>query len=69
MLSPGELLSWFQRHGLTEHARSVITAIRSSNPSRRVGGGTSNVRGRYPSRKMTVTNQFESHRVELARCL
>ena len=31
-----------------------------------VGGGRSNVSGRYPSRKMGVTIQFESHRVELA---
>jgi len=36
------------------------------SPSRRVGGGRSNVSGRYPSRKMGVTIQFESHRVELA---
>jgi len=29
------------------------------------GGGHSNVTGRYPSRKMEATIQFESHRVEL----
>jgi len=44
----------------------VIDQIRSSDPARRVGGGRSNVSGRYPSRKMGVTIQFESHRVELA---
>ena len=44
----------------------MINHIRSSGPSRRVGGGRSNVSGRYPSRKMGVTIQFESHRVELA---
>ncbi|MGO9274112.1 MAG: Mu transposase C-terminal domain-containing protein [Terriglobia bacterium] len=40
--------------------------MRSSDPSRLVGGGGRNVSGRYPSRKMGVTIQFESHRVELA---
>jgi transposase InsO family protein len=32
-----------------------------------VGGGRQNVSGRYPSKKMGVIIQFESHRVELAR--
>jgi hypothetical protein len=31
-----------------------------------VGGGAGNVCGRYPSQKMGVTIQFESHRHELA---
>ena len=31
-----------------------------------MGGGRGNVSGRYPSRKMGMTIQFESHRVELA---
>jgi len=44
----------------------LISSIRSSGPSRRVGGGSANVCGRYPSKKMGVTIQFESHRVELA---
>jgi len=50
---------------LAESARSLIEEIRSSGPSRRVGGGRSNVvagtraeDGRH--------HQFESHRVELA---
>ena len=38
----------------------------SASPSRRVRGGRSNVSGRYPSQKMGLTIQFESHRVELA---
>jgi len=66
MLAPSGLLSWFQRLGIPEETRTLISHIRSSAPSRRVGGGKSNVRGRYPSRKMGVTIQFESHRVELA---
>jgi len=66
MLSPDELLAWYQRLEVTEAARAEIDRIRSAGPSRRVGGGSDNVSGRYPSRKMGVTIQFESHRVELA---
>src|SRR5256886_15682898 len=66
MLSSDGLLSWFQRLEMPEQTRRTIEHIRSSGPSRRVGGGRSNVSGRYPSRKMGVTIQFESHRVELA---
>ena len=66
MLTPDELQSWFRRLEVADQTRTIISNIRSSGPSRRVGGGKSNVRGRYPSRKMGVTIQFESHRVELA---
>ncbi|PYS26555.1 MAG: integrase, partial [Acidobacteria bacterium] len=66
MLTPDGLSSWFQRLHIPEETRITIDRIRSSPPSRRVGGGRSNVSGRYPSQKMGVTIQFESHRVELA---
>ena len=66
VLGSNDLVSWFDRLGLPESTRSLISHIRSSDPSRRVGGGASNVSGRYPSKKMGVTIQFESHRVELA---
>src|SRR6266496_5411713 len=66
MLSPEDLGIWYRRLGLSEASRSAIDQIRSAPPSRRVGGGRQNVSGRYPSRKMGVTIQFESHRVELA---
>src|SRR6266702_7010257 len=66
MLSPEDLGIWYRRLGLSEASRSVIDQIRSAPPSRRVGGGRQNVSGRYPSRKMGFTIQFESHRVELA---
>ena len=46
---------WFQQNHIPEKARSLISAIRSSGPSRRVGGGTSNVCGRYPSKKMGMS--------------
>ena len=66
VLGQDDLLAWFQGLSIPEPTRSMINHIRSSGPSRRVGGGRSNVSGRYPSRKMGVTIQFESHRVELA---
>ena len=66
MLSQDELLAWHQQLNATNDARLEVNQVRSSRPSRRVGGDGSNVSGRYPSQKMAVTIQFESHRVELA---
>ena len=65
MLSEADFLSWCERLALTETARAAISETRFRNPARRVGGGRDNVPGRYPSRKMGFTIQFESHRVEL----
>src|SRR5207249_4866720 len=66
MLSDEEFVLWCKRLSLSREAQSAIATIRSAGPARRVGGGRENVSGRYPSRKMGVTIQFESHRVELA---
>lgn len=65
MLTEQDFAAWVVRAGLPEPAQAAVAHIRSSGPARRVGGGRSNVTGRYPSRKMGVTIQFESHRVEL----
>lgn len=65
MLTDAELQHWFQRLRVSDEAQALIRQVRSSDPARRVGGGRRNVSGRYPSRKMGVTIQFESHRVEL----
>ena len=65
MLNDADYIDWCLQLGLAETTRATITAARSRNPTRRVGGGRQNVSGRYPSRKMGVTIQFESHRVEL----
>jgi putative transposase len=56
---------WCARLGLSEPARRRIGAVRSSPPARRVSSRRRNVSGRYPSRKMGVTIQFESHTAEL----
>ncbi|MEA5603257.1 TnsA endonuclease N-terminal domain-containing protein [Nostoc sp. UHCC 0252] len=65
MLSKTEFDAWCCRLNLSSQTQNLIETIRSSEPSRRVGGGRKNVSGRYPSRKMGATIQFESHRVEL----
>jgi len=66
MLAKVDVLAWYEKIGLSNDGRAVIERIRSSEPARRVGGGRRNVSGQYPSKKMGVTIQFESHRVELA---
>jgi hypothetical protein len=55
-----------QRLGLPAEAQDIVATIRTSPPSRAVTGRAGNVCARYPSRKMGVTIQAESHRVELA---
>ena len=65
MLFQSEFDAWCNRLGLSHQAQELIQRIRTSEPSRSVGGGSKNVFGRYPSRKMRVTIQFESHKVEL----
>ncbi len=57
---------WCLQHKLPEQAKTIIQRIRSSPPSRLVRGAAGNVSGRYPSKKMGCTIQFESHRGELA---
>ncbi|MCI0628550.1 MAG: TnsA endonuclease N-terminal domain-containing protein [Acidobacteria bacterium] len=66
MLNKDVLLAWCRDLNLSEQAQLAIHQIRSTDPARRVRGGRGNVSGRYPSRKMEATIQFESHRVELA---
>jgi putative transposase len=66
MLSAADLSALMQRLGLFAEAQQVVATIRTSPPSRAVTGRAGNVCVRYPSRKMGVTIQAESHRVELA---
>lgn len=69
MLDEAGYLIWCQSLGLGPEAKELIDQIRSSPPARRVGGGRKNVVGRYPSRKMGVTIQFESHTNEFSAIL
>ncbi len=60
-----EFRKWCLKLNLSPACRDVIAKIRDSPPSRRVKGRARNVSGAYPSQKMGVTIQFESHTVEL----
>src|SRR2546422_674120 len=66
MLSQNAFEVWCQKLALSEQAEASLSQIRSSPPSRLVRGAAGNVSGRYPSKKMGCTIQFESHRGELA---
>src|SRR5205085_3509322 len=65
MLTDVEFNDWCHRLNLTEKARSLVESIRLSEPVRKVRSSIGNVGGIYPSRKMGVTIQFESHATEL----
>lgn len=65
MMDSIEFEKWGNNISLTKEAMKEIQRVRQSPPARRVGGGKQNVSGRYSSRKMGVTVQFESHKVEL----
>jgi transposase InsO family protein len=69
MLDEQGYQDWCRSLGFKREAKEILDQIRSSPPARRVGGGKKNVAGRYPSRKMGVTIQFESHSNELAAVL
>lgn len=66
MLKQAELHQLYQKLSVTKQAQGVIDEIRSSPPVRRVHSAAGNVSVRYPSRKMGVVIQAESHRNELA---
>jgi putative transposase len=51
---------------LSKDTIQLIHNIRNSEPSRKVGSNGKNVPGFYPSKKMGLTIQFESHKLELA---
>ena len=64
-MNSNEFEHWCRQQNYSTQTVDLIAGIRSSPPSRRVQGRTKNVSGVYPSRKMGVTIQFESHTVEL----
>ena len=69
MLTEQQYVRWCRSLGFTQQTKELLDQIRAAPPARRVGGGRTNVTGRYPSRKMGVTIQFESHSNELAAVL
>lgn len=65
MLKEKEFEKWCLDNNIPHDTKELIDEIRNSQPSRKVQSGRGNVSGFYPSRKMGVTIQFESHNVEL----
>jgi putative transposase len=63
LLNEADFLVWCTRLALTEKARATVAEVTESDSLR--WRRPHNVSGRYPSRKMGLTIQFESHRVEL----
>ncbi len=61
--------AWCYHLCLSHTASTLINNVRSSEPARCVQSRRGNVSGRYPSRQMGRTIQFESHRNELATIL
>lgn len=59
-------LTWCHDLNLSEETINLIKTIRTSPPFRKVRSGVKNVSGFFPSKKMRVTIQFESHKNELA---
>lgn len=66
MLTEDQFTQYCVRLGLSEATRLVINRIRASPPMRRVRSSVKSMAVRYPSRKMGMIIQAESHRNELA---
>src|SRR5712671_3900040 len=65
MVALQEILRTIEKLELPLLGREYAKRVASSPPSRRVGSNGSNVVCRFPSKKMGVTIQAESHRCEL----
>ena len=65
MLTEDAFRAWMDQLDFSLATRHLLTEMRQSDPVRRTEGRYRNMRGRYPSRKMQLTIQFESHTTEL----
>lgn len=65
MLNNDQILQINIKQNIPLTGRKVVEIIRTSEPVRRVGGGTHNVVTRFASRKMGCVIQAESHKGEL----
>ena len=63
-LDPAGLEVLLKTHGVTPPGRDLVRSVREGDPARAVTGRAGNVTGRYPSRKMARTIQYESRTVE-----
>jgi putative transposase len=66
MMTATEFDLWALKAGISEPGKAYIKRVRNSPPSRKPGNRHgSNVIGAYPSRKMGLAINFESHKCEL----
>ena len=65
-MSDNDLDALLADHGVNERGLELIESVRNGPPARAVTGGRGNVSGRYPSRKMQRTIQYESRNCEFA---
>ena len=65
MLNQNEFNRYCLSLDLSADTKKIIETIRNSPPSRRVKSWHKSISGTFPSRKMGVTIQFESHKNEL----
>ncbi|CUB35086.1 MULTISPECIES: TnsA endonuclease N-terminal domain-containing protein [Bacillus] len=65
MFSEQEFQSWCILLDFTKETVSTIQKIRTSPPSRSVRSSKKNLSGKYPSKKMGMSIQYESYTVEL----
>ena len=63
---PSALGALLEIHGVTHPGHELLRRVRQGPPARAVEGAGGNVTGRYPSRKMGRTIQYESRTVEFA---
>ena len=64
-MTPAEFEQWCRALQLAPTTCDLIASMRVAPPARHVSSRAHNVSGAYPSRKMGMTIQFESHTVEL----
>src|SRR6266851_3405431 len=65
MMTSTAFHQWCDQLALPPATRDLLADIRGSQPVRRVTSRANNMSGTYPSDKMGVTIQYESHTVEL----
>ena len=64
MLTDKELAEYLEEQGVGALGRKLLSGVRSGDTVRAVRGGGGNPIGRYPSRKMGTTLQYETGSIE-----
>ena len=67
VMTPDQMLEWVAKTDRPQAGIDAINHIRTNPPARNVQGRRSNMSGRYPSKKMGFTIQFESNSGEICQ--